>query len=81
MDEFDIYLESTGSMKIYKDNRMSVFRKLLAHPINLEGDWREALEEIIHPTNVKNITTTDMIYTPKTPYDSTSVTIKGMEQV
>ena len=78
MDEFDIYLESTGSMNIYKDNTMSVFRNLLAHPINLEEDWRVALAEIIHPTNVKNITTTAyMIYTPKTPYDSTPVTMRG----
>ena len=75
MDEFDIYLESTGSMNIYKDNTMSVFRNLLAHSINLEGDWRVALAEIIYPTNIKNITTTEyMIYTPKTPYDSTPVT-------
>ena len=78
MDEFDIYLESTGSMNIYNDNTMSVFRNLLAHPINLEGDWRVALAEIIHPTKVNNITTTDyMIYTPKTQYDSTPVTMRG----
>ena len=77
MDEFDVYLESTVSMIIYKDSTISVFRNLLAHPINLEDDWRVTLAEIIHPTKVKNITTTDMIYTPKTPYDSTPVTMRG----
>ena len=57
---------------------MSVFRNFLAYPSNLEGDWRVALAKIIHPTNVKNIRTTDYkIYTPKTPYDSTPVTIRG----
>ena len=79
--KFDIYRESIDSMNSYKDKTMSVFRNMLAHPINLEGDWRVALAEIIHPTNVKNITTTDyMIYTSETPYDSTLVIMKGMEQ-
>ena len=65
-------------MNIYKDNTMSEHRKSLAQPIYLEGDWRVALAEIIHPTNIKNITTTDyMIYTPKTPYDSTPMKIRA----
>ena len=65
MDEFDIYLESAGSMNIYSGNTMAAFRNLLAHPIYLEGDWRVALAEIF-PTSIKNITTTDFfIYTPK----------------
>lgn len=73
MDEFDIYLESTGSMSIYKDNTMAVFRNHLSHPIQLEGDWRVALAEIIFPSSIKNITTKDFfIYTPKTPYVSAS---------
>ena len=71
MDEFDIYLESTGSMSIYQDNTMAVFRNHLAHPILLEGDWRVALAEIIFPSSIKNITTKGyFIYTPKTPYKS-----------
>ena len=51
MDEFDIYLESAGSMNIYSGNTMAAFRNLLAHPIHLEGDWRVALAEIIFPTS------------------------------
>ena len=74
MDEFDIYLESAGSMNIYSGNTMAAFRNLLAHPIHLEGDWRVALAEIIFPTSIKNRTTTNFfIYTPKTPYDNTPV--------
>ena len=68
-------------MIIYKDNTVSVFKNLLAHPIILKSDRGVALVEIIHPTNVKNITTDYIIYTPKIPYDSTPVTIRGMEQV
>ena len=74
MDEFDIYLESTGSMNIYSGNTMAAYRNLMAHPTHLEGDWRVALAEIIFPTSIKNITTTDFfIYTHKTPYDNTPV--------
>ena len=61
-------------MNIYSGNTMAAFRNLLAHPIHLEGDWRVALADIIFPTSIKNITTTDsFIYTPKTPYDNTPV--------
>ena len=63
MDEFDIYLESAGSMNIYSGNTMAAFRNLLAHPIHLEGDWRVALAEIIFPTNIKNITTRTFSFT------------------
>ena len=70
MNEFDIYIESTGSMDVYPGNRMAVFRNLLPEPLQLDGDWRVALAEIIFPSSIKNITTTGyMIYTPKTPYD------------
>ena len=55
MDEFDIYLESAGSMNIYSGNTMAAFRNLLAHPIHLEGDWRVALAEIIFPTSIKTL--------------------------
>ena len=73
MNEFDIYIESTGSMDVYPGNKMAVFRNLLPEPLQLDGDWRVALAEIIFPSSIKNITTTGyMIYTPKTPYDNMS---------
>ena len=73
MNEFDIYLESTGSMEVYPGNRMAVFRNLLPEPLQLDGDWRVALAEIVFPSSIKNVTSTSyMIYTPKTPYDSSS---------
>ena len=74
MDEFDVYLDLAGSMNIDSGNTMAAFRNLLAQPIHLEGDWREALVEIVFPTSIKNITTTDFfIYKTRTPYDKTSV--------
>ena len=56
MDEFDIYLESTGSMEACRQNTMACFRNVLAEPLQLEGDWRVALAEIIFPTSIKNVT-------------------------
>ena len=74
MDEFDIFLESAGSMNKYSGNTMAAFRNLLAHPIHLEGDWRVALAGLIFPNSIKNISTTDfLIYTPKAPFDNTPV--------
>lgn len=78
MNEFDIYIESTGSMDVYPGNRMAVFRNLLPEPLQLDGDWRVALAEIVFPSSIKNITTTGyMIYTPKTPYDNSPPTKPG----
>ena len=57
MDEFDIYLESTGSMDTYHTNTMACFRNVLAEPLYLEGDWRVAIAEIIYPSSIKNVTT------------------------
>ena len=74
MDEFDIYLESAGSMNIYRGNTRAAFRNLLAHPTHLECDWRVPLAKINFPTSIKNVTTTDFFNcTPKTPYDNTLV--------
>ena len=74
MDRFDIYLEHAGSMNIHSGNTRVAISKLLAHPLHLEGDWRVALAEIIFPTSIKNITTTDLFFhTPKTSYDNTPV--------
>ena len=65
MDEFDIYLESAGSMNIYSGNTMAAFRNLLAHPIHLEGDWRVALVEIILSTHPKRPMTTLLSRAPQ----------------
>ena len=46
MDEFDSYLESTGSTETYRQNTKACFRNVLAEPSQLEGDWRVALGEI-----------------------------------
>ena len=49
-------------MSICPNNTMAAFRDLLAHPIQLEGDWRVALAGIIFPTSIKNITPKRLIH-------------------
>ena len=67
MHEFDIYLESTGSMQTYQNNKMACFRNVLSETLQLDGDWRVALAEITLTSSIKNVTTRDyFIYTPRT---------------
>ena len=67
MDKSYIYLESTGSMQTYQNNRMACFRNVLSEPLQLGGDWRVALAEITFPSSIKNVTIKDyFIYTPRT---------------
>ena len=41
-------------MIVYPNNTMAIFCNLLAHPIQLQGDWRVPLAEIIFPTSIYN---------------------------
>jgi len=69
MDEFHVYLISTGSLDLYPDNLMSSFRNQLSEQVNLEGDWRVALVEIQFPHSIKNVETQEYFkYFPETPY-------------
>ena len=50
---------------------MACFRNVLAELIQLDGDWRVAVAEIIFPTSIKNVTTKEyFVYTSKTPFNS-----------
>ena len=67
MDEFDIYLESIGSMETYRQSEMACFRHVFADPLEL-GDWREALAEIIVPASIKVVPIKQhFVCTPETP--------------
>ena len=74
MDEFD-HSESTDSMETYRQNRMACFRNVLAEALELEGDWRVALAEIIFPTSIKNLTTKEyFVYILRTPFHNSPST-------
>ena len=59
---------------------MAIFHNLLAHPIQLEGDWGVALIEVLSPTsNKNNISTVD--YTANVPQKKVSEANSGGFQV
>ena len=51
-DEFAVHVLSFASMQIFKSNTLASFRKFFSGGIQLSGDWRVALSEIIFATNI-----------------------------
>ena len=58
MNEFTVHLFSSASMKIFPQNTLSSFKNF-KEEINLEGDWRVALSEIIFPTKINQVNKSD----------------------
>ena len=65
MENFSIHLVSSASMDVFKNNTLASFRNQLAQPLQLEGKWQVALESIIFPANIKNVTSTLIKEYPK----------------
>ena len=55
-DEFTVHVISSTSMEIFDQNTLASFRNLFNDEIQLSGDWRVALSEIIFPTKIEHIT-------------------------
>ena len=49
VESFYVYLLSNGSKQEYPSNSSSDFTNLIAKPIELDGEWEVALNEIIIP--------------------------------
>ena len=54
-DEFTVHVVSSASMEIFDSNTLASFRNFFNDEIQLSGDWRVALSEIIFPTKIENI--------------------------
>ena len=54
-DEFTVHVVSSASMEIFDSNTLASFRNFFNDKIQLSGDWRVALSEIIFPTKIENI--------------------------
>ena len=65
MENFSIHLVSSASMDVFKNNTLASFCNQLAQPLQLEGKWQVALESIIFPANIKNVTSTLIKEYPK----------------
>ena len=72
MDEFGIYLDSTGSLETYRQNNGMLPQRARR---TFTTRRRVALAEILFPTSIKNVTTNEyFVYTPKTPFNSSPST-------
>ena len=60
-DEFTVLVISSPSMEIFDSNTLSSFRNFFNDEIQLAGDWRLALSEIIFPTKIEHIVNGDMV--------------------
>ena len=58
LNEFTVHLVSSDSMKIFPQN--TSFKNYFNEEINLEGDWRVALSEIIFPAKVNQLNKSDL---------------------
>ena len=53
-DEFTVHVISSASMHIFKSNTLASFRNFFNNEIQISGNWRVALSEIIFPTKFEN---------------------------
>ena len=60
-DEFTVHVVSSASMEIFDSNTLASFRNFFNDKIQLAGDWRVALSEIIFPTKIENIVNGNLI--------------------
>ena len=60
-DEFTVHVVSSASMEIFDSNTLASFRNFFNDEIQLAGDCRVALSEIIFPTKIENIVNGNLI--------------------
>ena len=60
-DEFTMHVISSASMQILGSNTLASFRNFFNDEIQLSGDWRVALSEIIFPTKIEHVVNEDLI--------------------
>ena len=54
-DEFTVHVISSASMEIFDQSTLVSFKNFFNDEIQLSGDWRAALSEIIVPTKVQHV--------------------------
>ena len=60
-DEFTVHVISSASMQIFGSNTLASFRNFFNDEIQLSGDWRVALSEIIFPTKIEHVVNGDLL--------------------
>ena len=78
-DEFTVHVVSSASMEIFDSNTLASFRIFFNDEIQLSGDWRVALSEIIFPTKIENIVNGNLtVYNLKDYEDSQRCLLEPM---
>ena len=70
-DEFTVHVISSASMQIFKSNTLASIRNFFNDEIQLSGDWRVALSEIIFPTKFENVVEGEFIAFSLKEYEAT----------
>ena len=60
-NESTAHVISSASMQIFKSKTLALFRNLFNDEIQLSGDWRVALSEIIYPTKIEIVVEEEFI--------------------
>ena len=70
-DEFTVQVVSSASLEMFCSNTLAYFRNIFNNKIQLSGDWRVALNEVIFPVKIENIADGNMtVYNFKDYEDS-----------
>ena len=81
MNEFTVHFVSSASTNIFPQNTLSFLKNYFNEEINLEGDWRVALSEIIFPAKINQVNKRDLkifssgslkFYEKSIPFDAVS---------
>ena len=81
MNEFTVHLVSSTSMNLFPQKTLSSFKNYFNEEINLEGDWRVALSEIIFEAKINQVNKSDLeifssdglkLYEKNIPFDAIS---------
>ena len=60
-DAFTVHVISSASMQIFRSNTLFSFCNFFRDEIQLSGDWRAALNEIIFLTKIEHVVNGDLI--------------------
>ena len=90
MNEFTVHLVSSVSLIIYPQSKLSLFKNSFNEEINLEGDWRVTISEIIFAAKINQVNKNDLkifsseglkFYEKNIPFDAVSRLYGGERRI
>ena len=71
-DEFTVHVKLSASMQIFKSNTLASSQNFFNDEIQLSGNWRVALSEIIFPMKIENVVEGEFIAFSLKKYEETT---------